>query len=112
MPEWENSDLMQIGKNKREFLEDRRIFRSILEQSHPSCYGLMNTWVRNLRVYFKDLTFGMPHLASIREKLEDAIEARNDAEVAKLESQLNNLMEERNRLIDYRNFMQCIGLDE
>lgn len=109
---WESSDLVSIGFQKRHFLQNPNAQKAILGNISPQYQPLIMTWIRNLFPMF--VAVNGTSLSRIQEQAtfeawamlagETDTGQRHAEEIAELEKA-------RNEMVTYEKFARCLGID-
>ncbi|TFY63502.1 hypothetical protein EVJ58_g3218 [Rhodofomes roseus] len=103
--DWQRASLVDIGDNKRRFLEEESIRRDVVKQAHHTLKPLLveNTPLMNLLYEFNDIEHDWSSLKNLRNN-----RATSERKRAKIES----LEMEREEKMSFSIFMKILGVSE
>lgn len=121
---WENSDLVTVGVNKRHFLQDGTVQKAVFANISPRYQPLKLTWIRRLLRRFEIINVikyaTLKQIVKQKEWAEDS-ELPEDEDWADADSEIGEsahhaeeieaIQKSRNETIAYLKFMKCLGVD-
>jgi len=109
IPQWEATDLLQVGDDKRRFVMDNGTFYAIYTGRtsivHIDYLRLASTWLRPLRRLLSKVTLAS---ACIMGKIAELACSEQD-EHEDIQNEIRELKAWRNTILTYESFMACLG---
>lgn len=109
---WESSDLVSIGLQKRHFLEENPIFDQVLRRVHTEYGSLVDTWCQRLRRLFKTVNVTKRcQMLDYTDLMNDAYKAGNQDEYQYYAEKIRTVQRERDEWVTFDRFMSCLRDD-
>lgn len=108
---WENSDLVRVGNEKRSFLQNLTTEDQVFGNASPVYTPLISAWIKPLRNLLRDVHASYSELGMAISYRDEALREGMLGEAERYRKEVAVIQRHRDDSLTYENFMQCLGED-